>query len=59
VGLTVEGRRLRRKAERVPPAVVERLGVELSELEDLRESLNRINDAARRALGDSNGPARI
>jgi MarR family transcriptional regulator, organic hydroperoxide resistance regulator len=52
VGLTAEGRRLRRKAERVPPAVVERLGVELSELEDLRESLNRINLAARRALGD-------
>jgi DNA-binding MarR family transcriptional regulator len=52
VGLTAEGRRLRRKAERVPPAVVERLGVGLSELEDLRESLNRINLAARRALGD-------
>jgi DNA-binding MarR family transcriptional regulator len=52
VGLTAAGRRLRRKAERVPPAVVQQLGVELSELEELRESLKRINDAARRALGE-------
>jgi MarR family transcriptional regulator, organic hydroperoxide resistance regulator len=46
VQLTTKGRRLRQRALKVPPAVVERLGVELSELEHLREVLTRINDAA-------------
>ena len=31
---------------KVPPAVVERLGVELSQLEHLHRVLTRINDAA-------------
>jgi len=52
VGLTSEGRRLRRKAEKVPLAVVDRLGVDIAELEALREALTRINVAARVALGD-------
>jgi DNA-binding MarR family transcriptional regulator len=52
IGLTAAGRRLRSKAERVPPAVIERLGVPLRDLDELREVLNRINLAARRALGD-------
>jgi MarR family transcriptional regulator, organic hydroperoxide resistance regulator len=46
VQLTTKGRRLRQRALKVPPAVVERLGVELSELEHLHEVLTRINGAA-------------
>lgn len=46
VELTTQGRNLRRQALKVPPAVVERLGVQLSELEQLREVLTRINAAA-------------
>ena len=52
IDLTATGRRLRSKAERVPPAVVERLGIDLAELEELRNALNRLNAAARVALGD-------
>ncbi len=46
VELTPEGRDLRRQALKVPPAVVERLGVELAELEELREVLTKVNTAA-------------
>jgi MarR family transcriptional regulator, organic hydroperoxide resistance regulator len=46
VELTPQGRNLRRQALKVPPAVVERLGVELTELEHLREVLTKINAAA-------------
>src|ERR1700733_15986671 len=46
VELTSEGLDLRRQALKVPPAVVERLGVELAELEQLREVLTKINTAA-------------
>ena len=46
VALTAQGSRLRRKALKIPPAVVERLGVELGELEHLHEVLTRINAAA-------------
>ncbi len=46
VELTPDGRDLRRRALKVPPAVVERLGVELAELEDLHAVLTRINVAA-------------
>ena len=46
VELTPEGRNLRRQALKVPPAVVERLGVELAELEHLHEVLTTINTAA-------------
>lgn len=49
VDLTGAGRALRREAERIPPAVVARLGVELADLEELREVLGRVNEAARRA----------
>ncbi|WP_416562605.1 MarR family winged helix-turn-helix transcriptional regulator [Nocardia testacea] len=49
VDLTDAGRALRREAERIPPAVVDRLGVELADLEELREVLGRVNEAARRA----------
>ena len=46
VELTAKGRNLRRQALKIPPAVVERLGVELSELEHLHEVLSGINTAA-------------
>jgi len=46
VELTPKGRNLRRQALKVPPAVVERLGVDLAELEHLHEVLTGINTAA-------------
>jgi len=46
IELTVKGRNLRRQALKVPPAVVERLGVELAELEDLHAVLTKVNVAA-------------
>ncbi|MEU4811531.1 MarR family transcriptional regulator [Nocardia fluminea] len=49
IDLTEEGRELREQAERIPPAVVARLGVSLADLEELRDVLGRVNAAARRA----------
>lgn len=49
VALTAAGKALRKRAERVPPAVVEQLGMSLAELERLRKGLDRIIDAARTA----------
>ncbi|AWK74528.1 MarR family transcriptional regulator [Rhodococcus oxybenzonivorans] len=49
VELTDAGRALRAQAEKVPPAVVEALGVELSELMELHRVLTRINAAAVKA----------
>ncbi|WP_280459312.1 MarR family winged helix-turn-helix transcriptional regulator [Nocardia carnea] len=49
VDLTDAGRALRREAEWIPPAVVDRLGVGLDDLEELRTVLGRVNEAARRA----------
>ncbi|MFI7671270.1 MarR family winged helix-turn-helix transcriptional regulator [Nocardia sp. NPDC049526] len=49
VDLTRAGRALRKQAEQIPPAVVEQLGVTLADLEELREVLTRVNEAARRA----------
>ena len=46
VELTTKGRYLRRQAMKIPPAVVERLGVDLAELEHLHEVLSGINAAA-------------
>lgn len=54
VDLTDAGRGLRREAEKIPPAVVERLGVSLAELEELRDALTRVNKAARRAADKEN-----
>ena len=48
ITLTPAGRRLRRKAERIPPAVVARLGMEIGELEELRDRLTTVIEAARR-----------
>jgi DNA-binding MarR family transcriptional regulator len=49
VELTAAGRALRTQAEAIPPAVVERLGVDLSELMELHAVLTRVNAAALRA----------
>lgn len=46
VGLTDAGRALRAQALSIPAAVVERLGVDLDELHDLRRVLTRVNAAA-------------
>lgn len=47
VSLTPTGARLRSRAEKVPPAIIERLGMEVAELEDLRDGLTRLIAAAR------------
>lgn len=47
VSLTAEGRALRTQAERIPPAIVERLGVPLEDLEALHRSLTAVISAAR------------
>jgi DNA-binding MarR family transcriptional regulator len=49
VELTTSGRELRREAEKIPPAIVARLGVEISELESLHGSLTKIIAAANAA----------
>ncbi|MGW4425494.1 MarR family winged helix-turn-helix transcriptional regulator [Streptosporangium sp. NPDC004631] len=46
VTLSPEGRALRSEAERIPPSVVERLGMDLEELEELHRSLTRVIAAA-------------
>jgi len=46
IELTEAGTALRRQALEIPPAVVARLGVELTELEELRRVLTRVNSAA-------------
>jgi MarR family transcriptional regulator, organic hydroperoxide resistance regulator len=48
VSLTPAGRRLRSRAEHTPPAVVERLGMEISELEEIRDRLTTLIEATRR-----------
>jgi DNA-binding MarR family transcriptional regulator len=52
IALTPAGRQLRAKAKKVPPAVIAKLGVDLDELDRLREALNRVAAAARVALED-------
>lgn len=54
IDLTDAGRALRREAEQIPPAVVQRLGVSLADLEELRDVLHRVNKAARRAADKEN-----
>jgi DNA-binding MarR family transcriptional regulator len=48
LSLTAKGRRLRRRAERIPPAILDRLGMSLGELEELRDGLTRVIEASRR-----------
>ena len=47
VTLTPSGRRLRRRAERIPAAVIERLGMEVADLEDIRDRLTSLIAATR------------
>jgi DNA-binding MarR family transcriptional regulator len=46
VTLTKDGTALRRRALKIPPAVVEKLGVDLAELENLHRVLTKLNTAA-------------
>ncbi|MGW1738768.1 MarR family winged helix-turn-helix transcriptional regulator [Nocardia sp. NPDC001965] len=48
VDLTPAGRALRAEAEKIPPAVVERLGLDPDDLAELHGVLTRVNRAARR-----------
>lgn len=50
VTLTDKGRALRKEAERIPPTVVERLGIELAELRALHASLTQVIEAAQAAV---------
>nr|WP_229824495.1 MarR family transcriptional regulator [Nonomuraea spiralis] len=58
VTLTPAGRQLREEAEKIPPAIVARLGMGLDELQDLHAALMRVIAAARRdtAGGDRGQP---
>jgi DNA-binding MarR family transcriptional regulator len=47
VTLTEPGRQLRTEAEKVPPGIVARLGMEISELEELHRALTRVIAATR------------
>ncbi|NUW42290.1 MarR family winged helix-turn-helix transcriptional regulator [Nonomuraea rhodomycinica] len=47
VTLTPAGRALRAEAEKIPPAIVARLGMSLDELQDLHQALMRVIAAAR------------
>jgi DNA-binding MarR family transcriptional regulator len=51
VELTAAGRALRRRALKVPPAIVERLGMGLDELQELQRRLNRVIEAATSPAG--------
>ncbi|KWV34574.1 MULTISPECIES: MarR family winged helix-turn-helix transcriptional regulator [Micromonospora] len=57
VSLTVSGRALREQAERIPPAVVARLGLPLTELRDLHRALTRVIAAANGAAPVGPPPA--
>jgi MarR family transcriptional regulator, organic hydroperoxide resistance regulator len=49
VELTREGRALRRKALKVPPAIVERLGLDVADLRELQQRLTQVIEAATRS----------
>nr|WP_235854281.1 MarR family transcriptional regulator [Nonomuraea aridisoli] len=49
VTLTPVGRRLRAEAEKIPPAIVARLGMDIEELEHLHTSLMRLIAATQRS----------
>lgn len=53
VDLTDKGRELRREAEKIPYRVVEALGMELSELEELHAALSRVLAATHRTPGET------
>ena len=49
VTLTRNGIRARAQAEKIPPAIMQRLGMTMGELEGLRDDLTRVIDASRAA----------
>ncbi|WP_174534663.1 MarR family winged helix-turn-helix transcriptional regulator [Micromonospora chalcea] len=49
VSLTAEGQALRAQAERIPPAIVQRLGLPLADLRHLHTALTEVIAAANRA----------
>lgn len=51
--LTPAGRELRARAERIPPAVVERLGLPIADLQRLHAALTQVIAAARPAGGSA------
>ena len=53
IDLTAQGRALRNEAQKVPVAVVEKLGVSPAELQELHRALTRLNDAAAHATTSS------
>lgn len=53
IELTQEGRELRERATRIPPAVVARLGIKISELELLHTALTKVMKAALEVGGAS------
>ncbi|MCO6010660.1 MarR family transcriptional regulator [Actinoallomurus purpureus] len=55
VTLTAEGRALRAEAEKIPPTIVERLGMEVAELQDLHVALTRVIGAAQGAVAHATG----
>ena len=46
VSLTRKGAAARKRAERIPPAIIDRLGMDLGELEAMRDGLTRLIAAA-------------
>jgi MarR family transcriptional regulator, organic hydroperoxide resistance regulator len=50
VTLTEKGQALRAEAEKIPPTIVDRLGMELTELQDLHQTLTRLITAAKDAV---------
>ena len=57
IALTEKGRVLRAEAEKIPAGIVERLGMDLSELTALHEALTRVISASQRALATGTPPA--
>ncbi|MFV2112205.1 MarR family winged helix-turn-helix transcriptional regulator [Micromonospora sp. LOL_025] len=53
VTLTAAGRALRERAEQIPPAIVERLGMPVEDLRHLHAVLTRVIDAANCAGGSA------
>ena len=49
ITLTPKGKELRGEAEKIPPAVVERLGMPIADLRQLHAALTRVIEAARPA----------
>jgi DNA-binding MarR family transcriptional regulator len=58
VGLTERGRRLRKQAEKVPAAVLERLDMDVEELLEMHRQLTRVIAAAKAATSGRRAAAR-